>query len=58
MTEPPETPTPAPAEAMPPAPRTAEEIGRAERTVRLARALRDNLRRRKAGPAKRDRPGN
>ncbi len=58
MTEPPDTSTPAPAEATPPAPRTAAEIERAERTVRLAKALRDNLRRRKAVQPKRDRPGN
>ena len=58
MTEPPETPTPAPAGTMPPAPRTAEETARAERTVRLAKALRENLRRRKAGPPSRVRPDN
>ncbi len=58
MTEPPETPTPAPAGTMPPAPRTAEEMARAERTVRLAKALRENLRRRKAGPPSRVRPDN
>jgi len=58
MTEPPETPTPAPAGTMPPAPRTAEEMARAERTVRLAKALRDNLRRRKAMQPKRDEPRN
>jgi hypothetical protein len=58
MTEPPESSTPAPAETTPPALRTPAEIERAERTVRLARALRDNLRRRKAVQPKRDRPGN
>ena len=58
MTEPPEVPTPAPAEETPPAARTAEQIARAERTVRLAAALRDNLRRRKAVRPKRDKPGN
>ena len=58
MTEPPETPTPVPVETATPAPRTAGEIAKAERTVRLAKALRDNLRRRKAGPASRTRPDN
>ncbi|WP_298159897.1 hypothetical protein [Brevundimonas sp.] len=58
MTEPPESSTPAPAEATPPAARTSADIERAERTARLARALRDNLRRRKAVQPKRDRPGN
>ena len=58
MTEPPESSTPAPAEATTPAPRTAEQIAKAERTVRLAKALRDNLRRRKAIQPKQDRPGN
>ena len=48
MTEPPESSIPAPVEAATPGPRTAEQIAKAERTVRLARALRDNLRRRKA----------
>ena len=58
MTEPPESSILAPVEAATPAPRTAEQIAKAERTVRLARALRDNLRRRKAVQPKRDRPGN
>ena len=58
MTKPPETPTPAPAETTAPAPRTAEQIAKAERTTRLAKALRDNLRRRKAVAPKRERPGN
>ena len=58
MTEPPETPTPVPAETTVATPRTAEQIARAERTVRLAKALRDNLRRRKAVQPKRDKPGN
>ncbi len=58
MTEPTDVPPPAPAETTPPAPRTAEQIAKAERTVRLARALRDNLRRRKAVEPKRDRPDN
>ena len=34
------------------------QAARVERTARLAKALRDNLRRRKAGPAKRARPEN
>ena len=58
MTEPPETPTPAPAETTAATPRTAEQIARAERTGRLAKALRDNLRRRKAVQPRRDKPGN
>ena len=58
MTEPPETPTPAPAETPAVAPRTAEQIAKAERTVRLAKALRDNLRRRKAVAPKRAKPEN
>ena len=58
MTEPPESTTPAPGETTPPAPRTAAQTAKAERTVRLAMALRDNLRRRKAVLPKRDRPGN
>ena len=58
MTEPPESSTPAPAETTSPAPRTAEQIAKAERTVRLAKALRDNLRRRKAVAPKRVKPEN
>lgn len=58
MTEPPESSTPMPADTTAPAPRTAEQIAKAERTERLAKALRDNLRRRKAVQPKRDRPGN
>ncbi|WP_426034927.1 hypothetical protein [Brevundimonas sp. DC300-4] len=58
MTKPPESSTPTSADATPPALRTPAEIERAERTVRLARALRDNLRRRKAVQPKRDRPEN
>jgi hypothetical protein len=37
---------------------TPEQIAKAERANRLAKALRDNLRRRKAVQPKRDRPGN
>jgi hypothetical protein len=46
MTEPPETPdaTPTP----PPEPRSPEQQAKADRAIRLAKALRDNLRRRKA----------
>ncbi len=40
------------------APRTAEQIVKAERTARLAKALRDNLRRRKAVQPKRNKPEN
>lgn len=58
MTEPTDVPPPAPTEAAAQTPRTAEQIAKAERTVRLAKALRDNLRRRKAIQPKRDRPGN
>jgi hypothetical protein len=58
MTEPPEIPASAPAEAVVPVPRTPEQIAKAERTARLAKALRDNLRRRKAVRPKRDNPGN
>ena len=58
MTEPTDVPpseNPAPA-----APAALNEVqaARAERARRLAKALRDNLRRRKIGPAKRERPGN
>jgi hypothetical protein len=58
MTEPPETPTPAPATPNPAVARTPEQIAKTERTTRLAKALRDNLRRRKAVQPKRDKPGN
>ena len=58
MTEPPDASTPAPVATPPSPPRTAEQIAKAQRTARLARALRDNLRRRKAVQPKRDNPGN
>lgn len=45
MTEPPETPAAAP--TPPPKPRTPEQQAKADRAARLAKALRDNLRRRK-----------
>jgi hypothetical protein len=54
MTETPESPatdTPAPV-------RTPEQIARTARTRRLASALRDNLRRRKAAHAPPAKPGN
>ena len=38
--------------------RTAGQVARSERAVRLARALRDNLKRRKAARPKRDKAGN
>ncbi|ADL01558.1 hypothetical protein MMB232_02128 [Brevundimonas subvibrioides] len=55
MTKPPET-TPAAAEAAPSeTARTPEQIAKSERAHRLAKALRDNLRRRKAvRPDRRD----
>ena len=63
MSKTPESPTPATpenpgVEAPPVAPRSAEQIAKAERTARLAKALRENLRRRKAVQPKRDKPGN
>ena len=58
MTEPPESSIPAPVETTAPAPRSSGQIAKAERTARLARALRDNLRRRKVVQPKRDKPGN
>ncbi|WP_197272458.1 hypothetical protein [Brevundimonas sp. AAP58] len=45
MTEPPETPTAQPVPL--PKPRTPEQQAKADRAARLAKALRDNLRRRK-----------
>jgi len=55
MTKPPET-TPAAGEAVPfMSVRTAEQIAKTDRAHRLAKALRDNLRRRKAArPDRRD----
>jgi len=58
MTDPPESPAPAPVTTAPVPPRTPEQIAKAERANRLAKALRDNLRRRKAVLPGRDRPGN
>jgi hypothetical protein len=63
MSKTPESPTPpvpdVPGPEIPSAaPRTAEQIAKAERTARLAKALRDNLRRRKAIQPARGRPGN
>ena len=58
MTEPTDVP---PSENPAPAALTAlnqVQAARAERAGRLAKALRDNLRRRKLGPAGRERPGN
>lgn len=57
MTEPPDSAAPQSPSAGP-EPRTSEQIARAERAARLAKALRDNLRRRKAVQPKRDKPGN
>ncbi|MES2861892.1 MAG: hypothetical protein V4701_10490 [Pseudomonadota bacterium] len=57
MTEPPESSVPA-VPIVSAAPRTPEQIAKAERANRLAKALRDNLRRRKAVQPKRDKPGN
>ena len=57
MTEPTDVPPSETLEAAV-ASRTPGEIERAERTVRLAKALRENLRRRKAVTPKRDKPGN
>ena len=54
MTEPPETPAAEPTLA--PKPKTPEQQAKADRAARLAKALRDNLRRRKA--AKPPRVGN
>ena len=58
MTEPTDVPPSETSKTAAVASRTPGEIERAERTVRLAKALRDNLRRRKAVPPKRDKPGN
>lgn len=63
MSKTPESPTPPtpenPGMEIPPvAPRTAEQIAKTERTVRLAKALRDNLRRRKVIQPNRGKPGN
>ncbi|MBU1346207.1 MAG: hypothetical protein KKA16_04560 [Alphaproteobacteria bacterium] len=58
MTEPPESSTPAAAAQTPQAQRSPEQIAKAERANRLAKALRDNLRRRKAVQPARDKPGN
>jgi len=54
MTEPPETPTTAPELPLPA--RTPEQQAKADRAARLAKALRDNLRRRKT--PRPPRPGN
>ena len=54
MTGPPDPPVDGPVvKAM-----TPEQVAKAERATRLAKALRDNLRRRKAVQPKRDKPGN
>ena len=58
MTEPPESPASPPVTASPEPPRSPEQVARAERASRLAKALRDNLRRRKAVQPGRDRPQN
>lgn len=58
MTEPPESPVPATSAVAPSPPKTPEQIAKAARAGRLAQALRDNLRRRKAVLPKRDRPEN
>jgi hypothetical protein len=54
MTEAPEPPTPAAKPVTPPA-RSPEQVAKA---ARLASALRDNLRRRKAAPRPAAKPGN
>ena len=58
MTEPTDLPTPPDDEAEAVRTPTAEQVARSERAVRLAKALRDNLKRRKAARPKRDKPGN
>ncbi len=58
MTEPSDAPTPAAADQTPGPQRSPEQIAKAERANRLAKALRDNLRRRKAVQPARDKPGN
>ena len=58
MTEPTDVPAPPIVDPAVPAAPTPEQVAKAERTARLAKALRDNLRRRKAAAPKRDRPGN
>ena len=58
MTEPTDAPTPPAAEAETADARTADQIARSERAVRLAKALRENLKRRKAARPKRDKAGN
>ena len=58
MTEPTDVPTPPADEAEAVQTRTAEQVARSERAARLAKALRDNLKRRKAARPKRDKPGN
>lgn len=58
MSEPTDVPAPATHENTASATRSPAEIAKAERAARLAKALRDNLRRRKATTAKRTRPEN
>ena len=58
MTEPPESATPPTAETATPPALNEVQAARAERTARLAKALRDNLRRRKAVQPRRDKSGN
>jgi hypothetical protein len=58
MTEPTDVPPPETPEAATPPALNEVQAARVERTARLAKALRDNLRRRKAVQPKRDKPGN
>ena len=58
MTEPTDVPPSESPEAALPAALNEVQAARAARAERLAKALRDNLRRRKAIQPKRDKPGN
>ncbi len=58
MTEPTDAPPSATPETAVPPVLNAGQAVRAERAERLAKALRDNLRRRKVGSVKRDKPKN
>ncbi len=58
MTEPTDVPPSETPETTPAPVLNEVQAARAERATRLAKALRDNLRRRKAVRPKRDKPGN